>query len=56
METNLRVKTLGRPRQVDTLNSLAGQNLHPSLVNFYFAASENYTSYLSNKDPELQPV
>ena len=49
-------KLLADPNKEILLKSLDGQNLHPSSVNFYFIASENYTLYLSNKDSELQPV
>ena len=49
-------KLLADPDKEIPLKSLEGQNLHPSSVNFYFIASENYTLYLSNKDSELQPV
>ena len=49
-------KLLSSPNKQTPLMSLDGQNLPPSLINFYFTASENYTSYLSNKDTELQSV
>ena len=49
-------KPLANPDKEIPLKSLDGQNLHPSLVNFFFTASENYTSYLSNKGSELQPA
>ena len=49
-------KRLANPDKQIRLKSLDGQNFHPSLVNFYFTTSENYTSYLSNKDSEIQLV
>ena len=38
------------------LKSLSGKVLHPSLVNFYFIASENYKNFTKDQSYTMEPV
>ena len=51
-ESNL----LRNPRDKTILKSLGGVNLHPTLVNLYQTAVENYNKYLKDPDADLHPA
>ena len=52
LESNL----LRNPRDKVILKSLDGVNLHPTLVNLYQTAVENYNKYLKDPDADLHPA
>ena len=49
-------KLLVDPQKESPLQSIDGIKLHPSLVNFFFTASENYSLYITEKESDLKPV
>ena len=44
------------PLEEFPLKSLSGKVLHPSLVNFYFIASENYKNFKKDQSYTMEPV
>lgn len=56
MEINLLAKTFVWPQQGDPLVIFRWSEVAPIFVQLLFHCTENYTSYLSKKDSELQPV